>query len=816
MSDLPTTARAVIIGGGIIGCSTAYHLGKLGWTDTVLLERKKLTSGTTFHAAGLVGQLRTSANITQLLGYSVDLYNRLAQETGIETGWKMNGGLRLACNAERWTEVKRQATTAHSFGLEMHLLTPQEAQDMWPLMTIDDLVGAAFLPTDGQANPSDITQSLARGARMTGVRIFEDTPVTRILLKDGQICGVETPSGTIECEKVICCAGQWSRTLGASVGVNIPLVSVEHQYMVTEQIKGVTSNLPTLRDPDRLTYWKEDVGGLVMGGYEPNPVPWAQSGIPDGFHYELLTSNFDHFEQFMDLAIGRVPALETAGIKQLINGPESFTPDGNFILGEAPELRNFYVGAGFNAFGIASGGGAGMALAEWVVQGAAPFDLWPVDIRRFGQIHRSTDWVRARTLEAYGKHYTIAWPSEEHRSARPTRRSALYGVLADQGACFGEKMGWERPNWFADLAAGETPVDRYSYQRPGWWDAVAREHHAARTAAIVIDQSSFAKFTLKGPDAAKALGWIAAGNIDRAPGSLTYTQLLNAKAGIEADVTVARLSQDEFYIVTGTGFATRDFDWIKRNIAQNSRATLSDVTSGSAVLSLMGPKARDILARICPDDLSNAGFPFGTARQISVALCPVLALRVTYVGELGWELHIPTDMAMTVYSALMAAGAQDGLANAGYRALETLRLEKGYRAWGSDIGPDHTPVEAGLAWACKMKSGLPFLGRDALAQQMETGLKKRLAGFIVDDPNVILLGRETILRDGKRVGWLSSGGFGHTLGLPVGYGYVRDPNGVSDDMLNSGQYQLEVASDLVSCRLSLRPFYDPTGARVKL
>lgn len=816
MSDLPTTARAVIIGGGIIGCSTAYHLGKLGWTDTVLLERKKLTSGTTFHAAGLVGQLRTSANITQLLGYSVDLYNRLAQETGIETGWKMNGGLRLACNAERWTEVKRQATTAHSFGLEMHLLTPQEAQDMWPLMTIDDLVGAAYLPTDGQANPSDITQSLARGARMAGVKIFEDTPVTRILLKDGKICGVETPSGTIECEKVICCAGQWSRTLGASVGVNIPLVSVEHQYMVTEQIKGVTPNLPTLRDPDRLTYWKEDVGGLVMGGYEPNPVPWAQSGIPDGFHYELLTSNFDHFEQFMDLAIGRVPALETAGIKQLINGPESFTPDGNFILGEAPELRNFYVGAGFNAFGIASGGGAGMALAEWVVQGAAPFDLWPVDIRRFGQIHRSTDWVRARTLEAYGKHYTIAWPSEEHRSARPTRRSALYGVLADQGACFGEKMGWERPNWFADLAAGETPVDRYSYQRPGWWDAVAREHHAARTAAIVIDQSSFAKFTLKGPDAAQALGWIAAGNIDRAPGSLTYTQLLNAKAGIEADVTVARLSQDEFYIVTGTGFATRDFDWIKRNLPQNARATLSDVTSGSAVLSLMGPKARDILARICPDDLSNAGFPFGTARQISVALCPVLALRVTYVGELGWELHIPTDMAMTVYSALMAAGAQDGLANAGYRALETLRLEKGYRAWGSDIGPDHTPVEAGLAWACKMKSGLPFLGRDALAQQMETGVKKRLAGFIVDDPNVILLGRETILRDGKRVGWLSSGGFGHTLGLPVGYGYVRDPNGVSDDMLNSGQYQLEVASDLVPCRLSLRPFYDPTSARVKL
>ena len=815
MAELPTTAKAVVIGGGIVGCSTAYHLGKLGWTDTVLLERKKLTSGTTFHAAGLVGQLRTSANITQLLGYSVDLYRRLEQETGLQTGWKMNGGLRLACNAERWTEVKRQATTAHSFGLEMHLLTPQEAQDMWPLMTIDDLVGAAFLPTDGQANPSDITQSLARGARMAGVKIFEDTPVTRIIVDNGRIRGVETPQGTIECEKVVICAGQWTRTLAATVGVNVPLVSVEHQYMVTERIAGVTSNLPTLRDPDRLTYWKEEVGGLVWGGYEPNPVPWAVKGIPEGFHFELLTSDFDHFEQFMDLAIGRVPALETAGIKQLINGPESFTPDGNFILGEAPEQRNLFIGAGFNAFGIASGGGAGMALAEWVAKGAAPFDLWPVDIRRFGKVHQSTDWVRERTLEAYGKHYTIAWPSEEHRSARPTRRSPLYAHLKAAGACFGEKLGWERPNWFADLAAGEVAEDRYSYQRPGWWDAVRREHQAAREAAVLIDQTSFAKFTLKGPDAAAALNWIAAGNVDRAVGSLTYTQMLNDKGGIEADVTVARVAQDEFYIVTGTGFATHDFDWISRNIPADARAELVDVTSGSAVLSLMGPEARDILARVCPDDLTNAGFPFGTARRISVASCPVLALRVTYVGELGWELHMPTDVAVTVYEALMAAGAELGLVNAGYRAIETLRLEKGYRAWGSDIGPDHTPVEAGLAWACKMKSGLPFLGRAAVAAQLAGGVKKRLAAFTVDDPAVILLGRETIYRDGVRVGWLSSGGFGHTLGKPIGYGYVRDAGGVAEDWMMSGRYELEVASERVPCQIHVTALYDPSNARIK-
>ncbi len=809
--DFPNSARAVVIGGGIIGCSTAYHLGKLGWTDTVLLERKKLTSGTTFHAAGLVGQLRTSANITQLLGYSVDLYKRLEQETGLQTGWKMNGGLRLACNAERWTEVKRQATTAHSFGLEMHLLTPKEAQELWPIMEIGDLVGAAYLPTDGQANPSDITQSLARGARMSGVRIFEDTPVTRILVEDGRITGVQTAQGTIGCEKVVICAGQWTRTLAATVGVNVPLVSVEHQYMITEKIPGVPPGLPTLRDPDRLTYWKEEVGGLVWGGYEPNPKPWAVDGIPQDFHFETLQPDWDHYEQFMENAIYRVPALATAGIKQLLNGPESFTPDGNFILGEAPELRNCFIGAGFNAFGIASGGGAGMALAEWVVKGAAPYDLWPVDIRRFGSVHRSTDWVRSRTMEAYGKHYTIAWPMEEMQTARPTRRSPLYAHLKAAGACFGEKLGWERPNWFA--GPGETPEDRYSYGRPGWHQAVAREHQAAREAAVLIDQSSFAKFTLKGPDAARALNWIAAGNVDKPVGSLTYTQMLNDRGGIEADLTVARLAEDEFYLVTGTGFATHDYHWISRNLTGNCQ--LVDVTSGHAVLSLMGPESRDILARVCPDDLSNTAVPFGSARRLSIARCPVLALRVTYVGELGWELHMPTDVAVTVYEALMAAGRDLGLVNAGYRAIETLRLEKGYRAWGSDIGPDHTPVEAGLAWAMKLKSGIPFKGREAVAAQLAGGgVRKRLASFTVA-PDVVLWGRETIYRDGERVGWLSSGGFGHTVQRSIGLGYVRRAEGVTDDFLTTGAWELEVASERVPATLHLEPLYDPKGLKVR-
>ena len=814
MSDFPKTAKAVIIGGGIIGCSTAYHLAKLGW-DVVLLERKKLTSGTTFHAAGLVGQLRSNANITQLLGYSVDLYKALADETGLETGWKMNGGLRLACNEERWTEVKRQATTAHSFGLEMELLTPKEAQDLWPLMQVDDVVGAAFMPTDGQANPSDITQSLAKGARMAGARIFEDTKVLSVDVEKGLIKGVETEKGYIECATVIACCGQWTRNFAKTVGVNVPLVSMEHQYMVTERIEGVPANLPTLRDPDRLTYYKEEVGGLVMGGYEPNPIDWARGGVvPQGFHYSLLDSNFDHFEQLMELSLGRVPALETAGIKELVNGPESFTPDGNFIIGEAPELKNFFVGAGFNAFGIAAGGGAGMALAEWVDKGEPPFDLWPADIRRFGRPHFDDDWIRTRTMEAYGKHYTMAWPSEEHDSGRPCRKSPLYDTLQADGAVFGEKLGWERPNWYANTKAGEVQHDIYTFERPNWHDAVGREHKAAREAAVLFDQTSFAKFSLKGPDAEAALSWIAANDVAKPIGSLVYTQMLNGRGGIECDLTVVRVAEDEYYIVTGTGYATHDFNWISRNIPEDMNAQLFDVTSSNAVLSLMGPKARDILAAVTRDDVSNEGFRFGMAKTIGIAGCPVNAMRVTYVGELGWELHLPVEYAATVYAALHEAGAAHGLVNAGYRAIETLRLEKGYRAWGSDIGPDHTPDEAGLGWAVKMKKNIDFKGRAAVEEQRAGGMKKMLATFVADG-DVILSGRETIYRNGERVGWLSSAGYGHTLSKSIGLGYIRDDAGVDVNYVKSGEYELDVATVRVPCTVSLVPLYDPKMERVK-
>ena len=814
MSEVPAQAHAVIVGGGIMGCSLAYHLAGLGWRDVVVLERKRLTSGSTWHAAGLVGQLRTNANVTRLLTHSVELYDRLEAETGQTSGWKMNGGLRLACTADRMIELKRQTTTARSFGLEMQLLSAAEAKDLWPLMEASDLVGAAFLPTDGQANPSDIAQALAKGARQAGVRIIEDCAVSGFLSLGGRVAGVITEHGEIACEVLALCAGQWSRALGRLAGVRVPLCPVQHQYLITERIEGVVPGLPTLRDPDRLIYFKEEVGGLVMGGYEPDPIAWAADGIPEGFHFTLLDPDWDHFEQLMGPAMDRVPALEQAGIKQLINGPESFTPDGNFILGEAPELKGFYVGCGFNAFGIAAGGGAGKALAEWIAAGEPPMDLWPVDIRRFGSPHGDDGFVRARTLELYGKHYTIAWPGEEHGSGRPLRRSPLYDRLRAAGAVFGEKLGFERANWFARLGLDELR-DVYSFGRPNWFEAVGLEHQACRERVALFDASSFAKFLLVGRDAERALSWICANDVAQLPGKVVYTQMLNTRGGIECDLTLTRLADDAYYIVTGTGFATHDFSWILRHIPHGADARLLDVTSAFAVLPLMGPRARDLLQQLTDDDVANDGFPFGSAREIRIAGAPVRALRVTYVGELGWELHVPSESAQTVFDALTLAGQPLDLALAGYRAIESLRLEKGYRAWGADIGPDHTPLEAGLGFAVKLAGDEPFLGREALLHQRQEGLKKRLAGFTVEDPGVVLLGRETIYRDGLRVGWLTSGGFGYTVGKAIGYGYVRNPEGVDADYLRSGRYELEVATERVPATLHLRPLYDPEVARLK-
>ena len=564
MTKLPTRAEIVIIGGGIIGCSTAYHLSRDHRADVIVLEQNQLTAGSTWHAAGLVGQLRSSAAITQVLRYSVDLYKQLESETGLATGWKQTGCLRLACNEDRWTEFKRLATTARSFGMEMHLLSPSEVKSMWPLMDVTDLVGASFLPSDGQASPSDIAQSLAKGARNRGARFFEGVRAEGFEIANRRVRAVVTDKGRIECDRVVNCAGIWAGQLGALAGVSVPLQAVKHQYIITEAIPGLTSNIATVRDPDRRTYFKEEVGGLVMGGYEPNPIAWSVPAVPRDFSFQLFEDDWEHFEPHMVEALARVPALECAGIKKMMHGPESFTPDGNFILGQAPGLDNYFVGTGFNAFGIASGGGAGWVLAQWVASGEAPMDLWVVDIRRFSDIHRDQDFVRERTLEAYGRHYAIAFPYEEYESGRPRKISPVYDRLKDLNACFGSKLGWERANWFAP--PGEAARDVPAMGRQNWFEAVGREHRAVREAVGLFDQTSFAKYEISGRDALEALSLMCANDVGRPPGRLTYTQLLNERGGIEADLTVARLSEDRFYIVTGTGFRTHDLAWIRNHL----------------------------------------------------------------------------------------------------------------------------------------------------------------------------------------------------------------------------------------------------------
>lgn len=813
MNAFPSHADVVVIGGGIIGCSTAYHLARDHKLKVVLLEQNRLTSGSTWHAAGLVGQLRSSASITQVLKYSVDLYRNLDKETGLETGWKMTGCLRLATTEDRWTEFRCLATTARSFGMEMHLISPAEVKKMWPLMHVEDLVGASWLPTDGQASPSDITQSLAKGARMHGARLIEGARVEGFVMARGRITAVRTNLGEISTEKVVNCAGQWARQLGAMAGVSVPLQAVRHQYVITEKVPGLASDAATLRDPDRRTYFKEEVGGLVFGGYEPDPILWTTGDIPGDFEFQLFEDDFDHFEPHMTEALVRLPALETVGIKKMINGPESFTPDGNFILGLAPECPNFFVGAGFNAFGIASGGGAGWVLADWVARNEAPMDLWTVDIRRFSGLHADRDWTAARTAEAYGKHYTVAFPHEEYESGRPAIVSPLYDRLRDLNACFGSKLGWERANWFAP--EGVAARDLYSMGRQNWFPHVGVEHRAVREAAGLFDQSSFAKFELKGKDAARALSLICANEVERPPGRLIYTQMLNTRGGIECDLTVARLAEDHYYIVTGTGFRTHDFAWIADHIPAGAEARLADVTEDYATLVLMGPRARDIMGAATTADMSNAAFPFGAVQVIPVAGHPVRALRVTYVGELGWELHMAKAAAGAVFDALMAAGGRFGITPAGYRAIESLRLEKFYRAWAADITPNDTPFQAGLGWAVKLKGTKDFIGRTALEAAQGKPLTKMLAGFVTEREDVVLAGRETILRNGQFAGYLTSGGYGYSVGRPVGLGYIRNADGVDAAYVEQGSYELVVANEAVKATVHLKPLWDPENLRVK-
>ncbi|MBI3453325.1 MAG: FAD-dependent oxidoreductase, partial [Rhodospirillales bacterium] len=744
----PAAAQVVIIGGGIAGCSVAYHLAKLGVRDIVLVEQGQLTCGTTWHAAGLVGQLRANRNMTQMSRYGVELYARLEAETGQATGWRQCGSITVARTAERMILLRRMLATAASFGVEAELIDPKEAGRRWPLMRTDDLAGAVWLPGDGKANPTDLTQALAKGARQGGVRIFEKTRVTGLRRDKGQVTGVETNRGTIACAAVANCAGQWARGLGLLAGVNVPLHSAEHFYIVTKPIAGITPDLPVMRDPDGYTYFKEEVGGLVMGGFEPAAKPWGMDGIPDGFEFQLLNEDWDQFEILMTNAIARVPALETAEVRQLLNGPESFTLDGNFILGEAPELRGFYVAAGFNSAGIANAGGAGRLLAEWIAGNEPPMDLLDVDIRRFAGFHANRAHLRDRTVETLGLHYAMRWPRLELASVRPLRCSPLYDRLKAKGAQFGSKIGWERPNWFATAAVSVSPP---TFGRPTWLDPCIEEQCAAREAVAVFDQTSFAKFLLQGRDAEAVLQRLCANDIAVPPGRTVYTAMLNRRGGFESDITIQRLAHDRFFIVSATAQAARDADWVTRHIGAHE-AALVDVTSGWTVLSVMGPRARELLTRLSKDDLTPAAFPFAAVREIDVGYARVRAARLSYIGGPGFELYIPSEFATGVYDALFAAGGELGLRDAGYYALDALRIEAGRRAFGAELGPDETPYQAGLETFVRPGKGVDFIGRAALAKPPASGPAKRLALFVLDDPAAFLWGGEAILRDGAPVG----------------------------------------------------------------
>ncbi len=810
---VPRHARVVIVGGGIVGASVAYHLAKLGWQDLVLLEQGSLSGGTTWHAAGLVGQLRSSSNLTQLIRYSADLYSRLEAETGQATGWKRCGSVSVARTRERMVQLQRNAALARSYGIEAEVISATQAGERYPLMRTDDLVGAVWIPGDGKANPADITQALAKGARGAGARIHEGVTVTGVRIERDRVAGVETSDGDIATEILVNCAGMWARELGRLSGVTVPLHACEHMYIVTNPMAGVTPDLPVMRDADGHIYFKEEVAGLLMGGFDPWAKPWGVDGIPKGFSFGTLPEDWGKFEPLMRHAIQRVPALETAQVRLLMNGPESFTPDNYFILGEAPEVRRYYVGAGFCSGGIAAAGGAGRALAEWIVEDGAPMDLWPADIRRFAPFHANPEFLRERVSEIVGVHYFVAFPNRELESGRGLRRSPLYERLRDRRACFGSKMGWERANWFAP--AGITPETGYSFGRQNWFPQAAAEHRACREAVAVFDQSSFSKFRLEGPDAEALLQRLCANDVAVAPGRMVYTGMLNERGGFESDLTVTRLGPEAYLIVTGAAQTTRDFHWIRSHLPDGARATLTDVTGASAVLGLMGPRSRDLLGRLTRADLSPAAFPFATSREIPVGRAQVRASRITYVGELGWELYVPVEFAAGVYDAIHEAGDDLGLRDAGYYAIESLRVEKAYRAWGRELTTDDSPLEAGLGFAVAFDKATPFIGREALLAQRGRPLARRLVNFILDDPEALPLGDEPIWSEGRMVGSTSSAAYGHSLGRAVAMGYIKRGEGIDATYLAQARFEIEIAGDRVAARGSLRAPYDPDGLRAK-
>lgn len=827
--SIPSSARVIVIGGGIAGASVAYHLTQLGWRDVVLLEQNALAGGTTWHAAGLVGRLRTSTSLTAINKYSAELYQTLEKETGHPVGWKQVGSLIVGKSAERMTQLRRTCAMAEYFGVESHLIGAEEARAKWPLLRIDDVLGAAWLPHDGKVLPKEIAIAMAKGAQMRGATVLEGVRVLDILHRDGRATGVRIqvatpgeasgtpPERTMEAEYVVLTGGMWARDLGLRCGVSLPLYPVEHHYIVSNPIEGAFDELPVGRDPDLCLYFRGEGDSVMLGAFQAASKPWSVDTVPPGFSFQLLEPDWEKFSVPLANGRHRIPALQTSGFQKFVNGPESFTPDNNFLMGETPELRNLFVACGFNSVGIASAGGAGKYLAEWMQDGQPSLDLWSVDVRRFGPWANNRSYLRSRVVEVLGLHYQMAWPNREPETARDVRQSPLHSRLAAAGACFGVKAGWERPNWFALPGNGATkPEMQYAWGRQNWFPNHAAEHRAARESVALFDQSGFGKLRVTGPDAASFLQRLCGNDVDVAPGRLVYTGLFNARGGFESDLTVVRLGRDDFYLVTGTTQPRRDQDWLRRNRRPEERVEILDETVSTGVLSVMGPAARTLLSCVTDGDLESAAFPFGSVRTLGVGPATARALRVTYVGELGWELHIPVEQMAAAYDALWSAGQDLGIANAGHYAINSLRIEKGYRAFGAELSPDETPLEAGLSFAVAWEKSGGFLGQEALVRQRAEGVRKRLALFSLQESEGILWGSEPILRDGRTVGYTTSGAYGHTVGASVAMGYVRDPAGgaVSPEFVLAGRYEILLNGVRVPAAVSLKPLHDPERQRI--
>jgi 4-methylaminobutanoate oxidase (formaldehyde-forming) len=810
---IPSKARAVIIGGGVSGCSVAYHLAKLGWTDVVLLERKQLTCGTTWHAAGLIGQLRASQNMTRLAKYSADLYVKLEAETGIGTGMRQCGSMTVALTEERKEEIYRQASLARAFDIDVREISVDEVKGLYPHLNTADVKAAVHLPLDGQCDPANIAMALAKGARQNGASVIEGVKVTSVLTREGRVTGVacerDGESFTIETEHVVNAAGMWGRTLADMSGVTLPLHACEHFYIVTEPIPNL-QRLPVLRVPDECTYYKEDAGKMLIGAFELKAKPWGMEGISEDFCFDQLPEDFDHFQPILENAINRMPMLETAGIHTFFNGPESFTPDDRYYLGEAPELKGYWVAAGYNSIGIVSSGGAGMALAQWMNDGEPPFDLWEVDIRRAQPFQKNRAYLKDRVSEALGLLYADHFPYRQMATARGVRRSPLHEHLKARGAVFGEVAGWERANWFAK--EGQEREYRYSWKRQNWFENQREEHLAVRNGVGLFDMTSFGKIRVEGRDALSFLQRVCANQMDVAPGRIVYTQMLNARGGIESDLTVTRLSETAFFLVVPGATLQRDLAWLRKHLADEF-VVITDVTAAESVLCVMGPQARALMEKVSPNDFSNAHHPFATARQIEIGMGLARAHRVTYVGELGWELYVSADQTAHVFEALEEAGAGLGLKLCGLHALDSCRIEKGFRHFGHDITDEDHVLEAGLGFAVRTKKG-DFIGRDAVLRRQEEGLTRRMVQFRLEDPEPLLFHNEALVRDGKIVSTITSGNYGHHLGGAVGMGYVPCAGESEADVLSS-RYEIEIAGIRVKAEASLSPMYDPKAERVR-